>query len=182
MRHYSFLSMLIAIWFIAISCSHDEPEFYNQEATGETFIENGVLVKANTDFSSEMLSYAMSKHEWKRVSVFYYDDSHVSDKFSISGAPIYIHRNGTAEYISGMGDDARIRQYTVNGKQLTITMKDHPWWSNAYYPDELYTVVSVDLKKNSGRIIMDRELSWAIDGLDYDINSIHQRSVWNYAD
>ena len=70
MRHFSFLLMLIAIGLIAISCSHDEPEYYNQEATGETFIENGVLVKANTDFSTEMLTFALSKHEWKRVPSF----------------------------------------------------------------------------------------------------------------
>ena len=180
MRHYSFLLMLIAIGFIAISCSHDEPEYYNQEATGETFIENGVLVKANTDFSMEMLTYALSQHEWKRASIFYFDDEHVSDKVTIPGAPLYIHKNGTVEYISSMGDGARIRQYLINGKQLTVTMKDSPWWSDAYYFDEVYTVVSVDLKKNFGRIIMDRELSGSIDGLDFA--PTHERLVWNYAD
>ena len=48
--------------------------------------------------------------------------------------------------------------------------------------DVVYTVVSVDLKKNSGRIIMDRKLSGAVDGLDYDVNSLYLRSVWNYND
>ena len=180
MRHFSFLLMLIAIGLIAISCSHDEPEYYNQEATGETFIENGVLVKANTDFSTEMLTYALSKHEWKRVSIFYYDGKNVSDKVTLPGAPLYIHKNGTVEYISSLGEGASIRQYTVNEKQLTVTMKDRPWWSDAYYFDEVYTVVSVDLKKNSGRIIMDRDLSGSIDGLDF--TPTHERSVWNYAD
>ena len=183
MKYSSFILISLIGLLSLASCSHDEPEYYNQEATGETFIENGVLVKANTDFSTEMLTYALSKHEWKRTSVFYYDDNYVSDKFSVSGAPLFIHRNGTIEYVSGMGDDARIRQYMVNGRELTVTMKNHTWWSDAYYPDELYTVVSVDLKKNSGRIIMDRELSGAIEGFDNDNHSvIHQRSVWNYAD
>ena len=90
MRHFSFLLMLIAIGLIAISCSHDEPEYYNQEATGETFIENGVLVKANTDFSTEMLTYALSKHEWKRVSIFYYDGENVSDKVNFALQRAYL--------------------------------------------------------------------------------------------
>ena len=181
MKKLVVIVLLLAAGLMAVCCGHDEPEFYTQEATGETFIENGVLVKANTDFSPDMLTYALSKHEWKRVSIFYYDnEEHVSDKVTIPGAPLYIHKNGTVEYISSIGDGARIRQYIINGKQLTVTMKDSPWWSDAYYFDELYTVVSVDLKKNSGRIIMDRELSGSIDGLDFD--PTHERLVWNYAD
>ena len=179
MKRLVVIVLLIAAGLMAVSCGHDEPEYYRQEATGEIFIENGVLVKANTDFTLEMLTYALNKHEWKRVSIFYYDnEEYVSDKFSIPGAPQYIHRDGTVEYNSN--DDARIRQYIVNGKQLTVTMRDHPWWSSAYYFDEVYTVVSVDLRKHSGRIIMDRELSRSIDGLDFD--PTHERSVWYYAD
>ena len=180
MNKLTMILLFVAAGLMAVSCGHDEPEFYSQEATGETFIENGVLVKANTDFSLDILAYALSKHEWKRVSIFYYDDEHVSDKVTIPGAPLYIHKNGTVEYISSIGDGAGIRQYIINGKQLTVTMKDSPWWSDAYYFDEVYTVVSVDLKKNSGRIIMDRELSGSIDALDFD--ATHERSVWNYAD
>jgi hypothetical protein len=81
-----------------------------------------------------------------------------------------------------LGPYASIRQYTLNENVLTVSMKDNPWWSNALYSDQLYTIVSVDLKKNSGRIIMDRKLSGAVDGLDYDVNSLYLRSVWNYND
>lgn len=172
------LFILLISVLALVSCDHDEPEFYSQEATGKTFIENGVMVDANTDFSPEMLAFALNKHEWKRVSIFYYEDEeHVSDKFSIPYAPQYIHMDGTVEY--NTKDDARIRQYILDGKQLTVTVT-LPWWSSAYYFDEVYTVVSVDLRKHSGRIIMDRELSGSVDVLDFI--PTHERSVWNYAD
>ena len=182
MKTITQILLLLVIGLIAVSCGHDEPDYYSQEASGETFIENGVLVDANTDFSLEMLTYALGKHEWKRVSLFFYDNEHVSDKVSLPGAPLYIHRDGTVEYSEDLGPYASIRQYTLNENVLTVSMKENPWWSNALYPDQLYTIVSVDLKKNSGRIIMDRKLSGAVDGLDYDVNSLYQRSVWNYAD
>ena len=182
MKTITQILLLLVIGLMAVSCDHDEPDYYSQEASGETFIENGVLVDANTDFSLEMLTYALFKHEWKRVSVFFYDKEHVSDNVSLPGAPLYIHRDGTVEYSENLGPYACIRQYTVIGNKLTVSMKDNPWWSNALYPDVLYTVVSVDLKKNSGRIIMDRKLSGAVDGLDYDVNSLYLRSVWNYND
>ena len=182
MKTITKILLLLVIGLIAVSCDHDEPDYYSQEASGETFIENGVLVDANTDFSQEMLTYALSKHEWKRVSLFFYDNEHVSDKVSLPGAPLYIHRDGTVEYSEDLGPYASIRQYTLDENVLTVSMNDNPWWSNALYPDVVYTIVSVDLKKNSGRIIMDRKLSGAVDGLDYDVNSLYQRSVWNYAD
>ena len=178
MNKLTIITFWVAAGLMAVSCDHDEPEFYSQEATGKTFIENGVMVDANTDFSHEMLAFALNKHEWKRVSIFYYEDEeHVSDKFSIPGGPQYIHKDGTVEY--NTKDDAHIRQYILDGKQLTVTVT-LPWWSNAYYFDEVYTVVSVDLRKHSGRIIMDRELSGSVDGLDFI--PTHERSVWNYAD
>ncbi|MBE6316323.1 MAG: hypothetical protein E7078_06750 [Bacteroidales bacterium] len=182
MKTITQILLLLVIGVIAVSCGHDEPDYYSQEASGETFIENGVLVEANTDFSQEMLTYALSKHEWKSVSFFFYDKEHVSDKVSLPGAPLYIHRDGTVEYSEALGPYASIRQYTISGKEMTVSMKDNPGWSNALYPDVVYTVVSVDLKKNSGRIIMDREVSGFVDGLDYDVNSLYLRSVWNYAD
>ena len=182
MKTITQILLLLVIGLIAVSCDHDEPDYYSQEATGETFIENGVLVEANTDFSQEMLTYALSKHEWKSVSFFFYDSEHVSNNVTLPGAPLCIHRDGTVEYNSALGPYASIRQYTISGKEMTVSMKDNPWWSNALYSDQLYTIVSVDLKKNSGRIIMDRKLSGAVDGLDYDVNSLYQRSVWNYAD
>ena len=182
MKTITKILLLLVIGLIAVSCDHDEPDYYSQEATGETFIENGVLVEANTDFSQEMLTYALSKHEWKSVSFFFYDSEHVSNNVTLPGAPLYIHRDGTVEYSEDLGPYASIRQYTLNENVLTVSMKDNPWWSNALYSDQLYTIVSVDLKKNSGRIIMDRKLSGAVDGLDYDVNSLYQRSVWNYAD
>ena len=60
MKTITQILLLLVIGLIAVSCGHDEPDYYSQEATGETFIENGVLVEANTDFSQEMLTYALS--------------------------------------------------------------------------------------------------------------------------
>lgn len=112
---------------------------------------------------------------------FFYDKEHVSDKVSLLGGPLYIHRDGTVEYSESLGPYASIRQYTVNETVLTVSMKDNPGWSNALYSDELYTIVSVDLKKNSGRIIMDRKLSGFVDGPYYG-DTLNQRSVWTYND
>lgn len=181
MKTITQILLLLVIGLIAVSCDHDEPDYYSQEASGETFIENGVLVDANTDFSQEMLTYALGEHEWKRVSVFFYDKEHVSDKVSLPGAPLYIHRDGTIEYSEDLGPYASIRQYTLNENVLTVSMKDNPWWSNALYSGQLYTIVSVDLKKNSGRIIMDRDVSGFVDGPYYG-DTLNQRSVWTYND
>ena len=181
MKTITQILLMLVIGVIAVSCDHDEPDYYSQEATGETFIENGVLVEANTDFSQEMLTYALSKHEWKSVSFFFYDSEHVSNNVTLPGAPLYIHRDGTVEYNSALGPYASIRQYTISGTEMTVSMKDNPWWSNALYPDVVYTVVSVDLKKNSGRIIMDREVSGFVDGPYYG-DTLNQRSVWTYND
>ena len=178
MKKITQILLMLVIGVIAVSCDHDEPDYYSQEATGETFIENGVLVEANTDFSQEMLTYALSKHEWKSVSFFFYDSEHVSNNVTLPGAPLYIHRDGT---VNGSLRAVGAGAYTISGKEMTVSMKDNPWWSNALYPDVVYTVVSVDLKKNSGRIIMDREVSGFVDGPYYG-DTLNQRSVWTYND
>ena len=95
MKTITQILLLLVIGLIAVSCDHDEPDYYSQEASGETFIENGVLVDANTDFSQEMLTYALGEHEWKRVSVFFYDKEHVSDKVSLPEySAIHYQREG----------------------------------------------------------------------------------------
>ena len=44
MKTITQILLLLVIGLIAVSCDHDEPDYYSQEASGETFIENGVLV------------------------------------------------------------------------------------------------------------------------------------------
>lgn len=188
MKRLLFLMMLLAAGLMAVSCGHDEPEpnvSRVQDGNGKAFIENGVLVDANTDFSSSQLSKALSEHEWVRVSGFYYDNNHVSNVFELPGAVLFIHKNGTVEYDAKyMVDYALVRNYTIDRNIFTIIANETPWWSGSIYYDEVYTVISVDTNDDFGRIIMDRKVEyWPIDGLDnYDPNSLYQRFVWIYND
>ena len=72
-------------------------------------------------------------------------------------------------------ESARLRDMSVSGKQITVSMRNDPI-SGSYYPDETLTVVALDLTQSYGRIVMDRKLSWDVDG--YLTNSLYVRMVW----
>lgn len=188
MKKLTLILMLLSAGLMAVSCGHDEPDPNEitrvQDGNGKAFIENGVLVDANTDFSSSQLSKALNEHEWERVSSFHYDNKHVGGLFDIPGAPLFIHKNGTVGYDPKLfTGEALVRNYTIKGREMTVKASHNDSWSSSYYLDEVYTIVSVDANDDFGRIIMERKVNGIVDGLeDYDPNSLYQRFVWVYND
>ena len=189
MKRLTLILMLLAAGLMAVSYGHSDELDPNeitrvQDGNGKAFIENGVLVDANTDFSSSQLSKALNEHEWVRVSSFHYDNKHVGGLFDIPGAPLFIHKNGTVGYDPKLfTGEALVRNYTIKGREMTVKASHNDPWSSSYYPDEVYTIVSVDANVDFGRIIMDRKVNGIVDGFeDYDSNSLYQRFVWVYND
>ena len=84
MKKVIFLFIVIATAIIAVSCGHsDEPDPVKpdeitrvKDGNGKVFLENGVLVDANIDYTSAELSKALTENEWYFDYGFYYDNSH----------------------------------------------------------------------------------------------------------
>ena len=139
MKKLALILMMLAAGLMAVSCGHDEPDDPNavtrvQDGNGKVFLENGLLVEANLNYTQNDLINALTTYEWERDYCFYYDN-----------------------------------------KTITVSMRHDPI-SGSYYPDETLTVVALDLTQSYGRIVMDRKLSWDVDG--YLTNSLYVRMVW----
>ena len=150
-----------------------------QDGNGKVFLENGVLVDANIDYTSAELSNALTEHEWYFDYGFYYDNTHVSPKQDEIGSfcPTYIHVDGTMEYSHYPIDDGKIRVISVKGKELASTSQ-LPAHSSLYIPVDTYIIVALDINsEGEGRIIMDKKLM-AISVEGYDSNSSYLRMVW----
>lgn len=180
MKKLTLILMLLASGLMAVSCGHDdEPVDPNeitrvQDGNGKVFLENGTLVDANLDYSQAELIDALNKCDWEREYSFYYDNHKISPKTEIDAMPRIIHPDGTIEFDFSI-EDARVRTYTVSGKQITAIM-NAPVWSSSMYPPVLLTVVSLDMTENSGRIVMDRKIEMELEG--YSSNSLYVRMVW----
>ena len=162
-----------------ISCGRDEPVGADeitrvQDGNGKVFLENGLLVDANLDYTQAELEEALKSYEWEREYSFYYDNHTISSKTEIGGMPVAIHGNGTIEFDFDI-EDARVRTYTVSGKKITAIMQA-PVWSSASYPPVTLIVVSLDMADDSVRIVMDRKIDMELDG--YSSSSLYVRMVW----
>jgi hypothetical protein len=170
---------VIFIGFILISCGHDEPVDPNeitrvQDGNGKVFLENGTLVDANLDYTQAELEQALQQYDWEREYSFYYDNRKISPKMEINAMPRIIHPDGTIEFDFSI-EDARVRLYTISGKQITA-IQNAPSWSSSMYPPVVLTVVSLDMTETSGRIVMDRKIDMELDG--YSTSSLYVRMVW----
>ena len=179
MKKLTLILMLLAAGLMAVSCGHDEPDDPNavtrvQDGNGKVFLENGLLVEANLNYTQNDLINALATYEWERDYCFYYDNKTISNKTDISAMPILMHTDMTIEFDFPI-ESARLRDMSVSGKQITVSMRHDPI-SGSYYPDETLTVVALDLTQSYGRIVMDRKLSWDVDG--YLTNSRYVRMVW----
>ena len=171
---------------ILFSCGgKDEPEQPKtdeitrvKDGNGKVFLENGVLVDAHIDYTAAELNKALTEHEWTFDYAFYYDNTHVSAKQEQLAAycPTHIHADGTMEFNHYL-PDARIRDITVKGKELTVTAR-LPIYSSTYIPTETYVVVAFNLNgEGDGLMIIDKKLA-TIALEDYDANSSYIRMVW----
>ena len=168
------------------SCGgNDEPEPEKsdeitrvQDGNGKVFIDNGVLVEANIDYTSAQLTKALAEHEWAFDYGFYYDNHHVSSKAEMgSYCPTFIHTNGTIEYSNFSRVEGRICAYGINGKEL-ITKSQASIHSSYSYPSDRFVIIALDYsEENGGRMIMDEKLGYAPFN-DYDANSSYKRLVW----
>ena len=183
-----FILILVPVFFVLlIACGEgDEPDPVKpdeitrvQDGNGKVFLENGVLVEANIDYTSAELSKALTEHEWYFDYGFYYDNSHVSPKKEFGGYwPTNIHVDGTIEYSKFPKQEGKIRDFSINGKELISTPRTEIH-SGFAIPVENYVIIALDLSDNgSSRMILDRPLSAApIDG--YDANSSYARLIWH---
>lgn len=178
MKKLTLILMLLAAGLMAISCGHDEPDPNEitrvQDGNGKVFLENGTLVDANLDYTQAELIDALNKYDWEREYSFYYDNHKISPKMEINAMPRIIHPDGTIEFDFSI-EDARVRLYTVSGKQITA-IQNAPSWSSSMYSPVVLTVVSLDMTENSGRIVMDRKIDMELDG--YSTSSLYVRMVW----
>ena len=187
MKKILILIMAPMLSVLALACGgNDEPVPVQpdkitrvQDGNGKVFLENGILVNANIDYTSVELSKAMTEHEWFYDYGFYYDNSHVSSKKELGGYwPTNIHVDGTIEYQKFPKQEGKIRDFSINGKELITTPRTEIHSSFAV-PVENYIIIALDLSDDgSSRMILDRKLSAApIDG--YDANSSYARLIWH---
>ena len=177
MKKLVFLTLALAL--ICGACGSDEPDNPNktarvQDGNGKVFLENGVLINANIDYTQEELITALSTYNWIREYCFLYDKNKISDKMDIFAQPLKMNTDLTMEY--GPESGSGICDLTVSGKQITATMNNVPIYSSAIYPPRMYTIISMDLFGDSGRIVMDYKYNADIEG--FDKNSLYVRMVW----
>jgi len=182
MKTIIFLSMFISpILFASCGDKDNEPDDVItrvQDGNGKVFLEKGILVDANLDYTQSELENALSQHEWEQEYCFYYDNSNVSDIVEISGLPIKIHTNGTIELEELYPGYPSIRIITITGKSITATNEDI--FSSTYCPPLSYTIVSLDMTDDFGRIVMDYKMDHNVDG--FMTSSLYARMVWKMKD
>lgn len=177
MKKIVFFILLVA--FMSVSCSKgDDIENKQtmasrvQDGKGKVFLESGTLVDANLNYTQEELIEALKKYEWVCEYSFYYDDNYISGKTDIKYLPTKIHTDGTLENNLTPNNTWTI---SVSGKKLTATMNFNVY-SSSMYPPETFTVMSLDMSNNSGRIVMDEKMDMDVSG--FDSNSLYARMVW----
>lgn len=144
-----------------------------QDGNGKAFLESGVLVDANLNFTQAQLEQALDNYEWETDYSFYYDNNIISSNKANTDFEISFHTNRTAE-CPLFPSNSRIRDVAVEGKHIMITHKE-PVYSSLYIPSIVFTVVSLDMNNDGGRIIMDMKDFAELEG--FDINSLHLRMV-----
>lgn len=171
------LMLLAAITMMMVACGkNDEPVYRNTrdlDGNGKAFLEGGVLVDANLNFTQAQLEQALDNYEWETDYSFYYDNNTISSSKDNTGFVLSFHTNRTVE-CPIFTQRSRVRDVAITGKQITITHEE-PYYSSLYIPPITFTVVSLDMSDNGGRIIMDMKDFAELDG--FDINSLHLRMV-----
>lgn len=145
-----------------------------QDGKGKVFLENGVLVDANLNYTQEELIEALGSYEWECEYGFYYDDNYISGKTDINYLPTKIHKDGTLDNLLNTIFDEWT--YSVSGKQVIAERKYNYASSYSGILTRTYTVIAIDLSKNSGRIIMEEKREDEIP--EFDLNSLYARMVY----
>lgn len=144
-----------------------------QDGKGKVFLENGTLVDANLNYTQEQLANALNSYEWEREYCFYYDNNWISDKKEIDCLPTKIHTDGIIEDAYFTPSD--IWTFSISGKKITANLKVNVW-SSAGPTSKTFTVISLDMSNNSGRIVMDEKKNNEVEG--FNTSSLYARMVW----
>lgn len=172
MKKISLYLLMILATGMLTSCGDDEPEITRvQDGNGKVFLETGTLVDANLNFSEAELEQALNTYKWEREYSFYYDNQTISNRYEVKGLPTVMHPDGTIEF-----DDESTAKYTVLDKHILITNEVQVGVNNYSYYDKL-DVVSLDLTKGAGRMIIDRIVPNGYGKSDY-VNTTYTRMVW----
>ena len=176
-----FLVICAVFAFVSVSCSKSDDLDNNpnkitrvQDGNGKVFLEEGKLVDANLNYTQEQLVNALNSYEWEREYCFYYDNHKVSEKTDIHGLPTKIHKDGTLDNLLNTIFDEWT--YSVSGKQVIAERKYNYASSYSGILTRTYTVIAIDLSKNSGRIIMEEKREDEIP--EFDLNSLYARMVY----
>ena len=174
-----FLVICALFAFMSVSCSKgDDIENKQtmasrvQDGKGKVFLENGTLVDANINYTQEQLIDALSRYEWECEYSFYYDNHNISSRTEINYLPTIIYTDGT---LKSSLTPYYPWSFSVSGKKMTTVMIENVI-SSAAYPPMIYTVISLDLSNNSGRMVMDYKTPAEVTG--FDSNSLYARMVW----
>lgn len=157
MKKIELLFMLLLAVIIASSCGgNDEPKPVKpdeitrvQDGNGKIFLENGLLVEANTAFSEVMMNQALAETSWKRAYGFLYDNHHVSGVIEYSNR--FIPLELLPDKIAKFSDNAT-RPYSVSGRTISFTANP---LSSTFFPINSYTIVSIDYTESLKRMVTD---------------------------
>ena len=181
MKKLTLILMLLATGLMAVSCGHsDEPEPEKpdeitrvQDGNGKIFLENGLLVEANTTFNESLMNQALAETNWKRSYSFLYDNHHVSGiiEYNNRFMPFELLPDKKAKF-----SDNTTRPYSMSGRTISFTANPS---SSTSFPSNPYTIVAIDYTESMKRIVTD---VWAAgivkipDG--YDMKTTTIRTVW----
>ena len=176
-----FVILLMPIMFISCGGENgDEPDNQNnniitreQDRAGKIFLQNGILVDANTSFNASLLSQALNESNWKRSFCFFYDNNHISDIYELNSSviPIKFLSDNSALFANGLK-----RDYSISGKVLTISIDPT---SSTMYPADKYTFVSVDYSESLKRLVTDKMAAgFVVLPEGYDMKTTYLRIVW----
>ena len=94
-----------------------------QDGNGKVFLESGVLVDANLNFTQAQLEQALDNYEWETDYSFYYDNNIISSNKANTDFEISFHTNRTAE-CPLFTSNSRIRDVAVEGKQGSFVVAE----------------------------------------------------------
>lgn len=171
--------ILLSLAFVLVSCGNVEPDDPTrvtrpQDGNGKVFLENGTLVDATLDFTSEQLKAALSQYEWKQEYCFYYNNTEVKSRSDIGGMPLKIFTDGTMafKWVVEGHSQFLFKDITQKGKLLIATHNPDPM-SSAFLPATSYIVVALDVDDEVQRIVMDN-----VPNKDDENSAQRVRMVW----
>ena len=161
-----------------------------KEGSGKLFLANGILVEANTKFTSDELKRALAQYDWVMQYYICYDKKKVSGviepKFCL---PKCLLNNGTW-FSATYNDDLKSVEPNDYNTYVLVNnefyLKHNKLSSLSYYPSGTFKIMAVDLNSSRKRLIVDlhENISWCFYGatdkvpVGFDIENMWLRMVY----